>query len=643
MINFFRYYWFTFKVQKVSMEWDILILLPQWKLIINIEVKRGAGLSPLKHAVKQTEFHLDIFRKIFGAHLSSEWKFIKAACTPNLHLTGESNPCDYCTQFILSGSEMLNMSPWIERIIANGSFEVEAPQEYKDLLVGIIGFSSIRQSNELNKLIVDPHEFSKETEFKITNQTSAIQGENEENRHILQELCDTDKESKVKKSKGKKIQSEYLCYMLTPDQLMAVKDPSSLIIIEGDYGCGKTYVLKERTKQCAEKYPGSKIAYINITTDAYRISVNKNIMDIIAENNFKDYSNVDVVTAKDMYDHYSKHRDQLNGVSNSFVIYGGECSLLLKHFLEHSTYDHIFIDEMPPFKKISYELFLTNKTYCVTMKCDIFDDNINEEWIIQMVERYNAKRIILKHNMRNSATIMNLSNCFDRNNVSKKKNLSKANVIPNKNIIGPVCYHYSNIHDLTNFFLVGAAIQKYFPQQKESLVVLNSYLLNAQNLYADLQEYFTTTREIVFLPEDDKYPDYEKHIVEVKEYLENPEGILITDTRSFQGAQARNIIIIADHHRFNIDFHLRNMILRTMSFVIIIYGDEIEESVPGLVRDENLHEYINSGNTEQIFCHNEDDEHRSICHLPFKEQDSDSDLAVTEEKEDEDLEDTKED
>ena len=67
------------------MEWDILIILPQWKFIINIEVKRGAGLNSLKTAAKQADIHLGIFKRIFGAHLSSEWKFTKAACT--VHLT----------------------------------------------------------------------------------------------------------------------------------------------------------------------------------------------------------------------------------------------------------------------------------------------------------------------------------------------------------------------------------------------------------------------------------------------------------------------------------------------------------------------------------------------------------------------------
>ena len=272
---------------------------------------------------------------------------------------------------------------------------------------------------------------------------------------------------------------------------------------------------------------------------------------------------------------------------------------------------------MPPFRKIYLNeyFFLRDKTFCVTMKCDIYNDNINEEWIIQMVKRYKAKRIILKHNMRNTETIMSLSNCFTERIVSKKKELPKADVIPKKNIIGPMCYHYINIHNLDDKLLARAAIRKYFPGQHESkLVLLDCGIRGTQSdLYTSLKKYLSRDRKIVYL----SGADDEKQIGEVKEYLENQEGILITDRMSFHGAQARNIILIADH-RLNRDFNLRNMILRTMSFAIIIHKDE-KQSVPGLVRDDNLHEYIHPGNTEQLFCNNKEQEHRSNCHLPLKE------------------------
>ena len=488
---------------------------------------------------------------------------------------------------------------------------VDYKEEYESLLVGIIGYSSLRQTDTLNKKIKDPQESIQATKEKVT-------------------ASDTFNESIEKDENLSK--SEYMCYMLTPDQLMAIKDPSSHIIIDGDYGCGKTYLLKERAKQCAQKYPDQKIVYINLTSNVYK---GFSIMDIIAENNFKEYNNVDVMTATELKDYYEKHKDE-------FLLYGEDFSLVINRFLKHSTYQHIFIDEMPVFTKVNsrYDIFCLEKMYCVTMKRSNYDYK-NKEWIKQMEERYNAKTILVEHNMRNSEIIVHLSIYFDRislllneaseylvhgNDVSR--NLSRNRLIklielyksiPSKNITGHICYHYHNIHELDRDTLARAAILKYFHHQDEPVVVLHDNSYTTQGLYEKLQKYFSTDRNVVYLPKEKYYTDYERHISEVKGYLGKPEGILVTDIVSFDGAQARNIIIIAES-----DSQLRNMIMRAMSYAIIII-DEDKESVSGIVRDDNLHEYIDPGNTEQLFCKNKRSEHRSICNWPIKDEGSASD------------------
>ena len=88
----------------------------------------------------------------------------------------------------------------------------------------------------------------------------------------------------------------------------------------------------------------------NLTFDAFGYMPDLNMMDMIAKNNFKDYNNVDVVIFKDLKDHFDKHKDELIDIKSLSFLYGGDCSLVINHFLKHSTYHHIFIDEMPPFK-----------------------------------------------------------------------------------------------------------------------------------------------------------------------------------------------------------------------------------------------------------------------------------------------------
>ena len=615
--HFFYYHWYLSQVQDVSMEWDSLIIIPQVKMIINIEVKSGSGINALKKAAKQTNAHQRIFKKIFGAHLSQEWKFVKTAFIPNLFLIC-SEPCENCKKYVIT--DIQKIDDWIKNLLYPRFIFTDEnyKAEYENLLLGIIGYSSLRQTDTLKKKIRDPQEYIQATKSKVTESDTFIEGTIIEN---------VGKDEKLNKS-------EYLCYMLTPDQLMAVKDPSPHIIIDGDYGCGKTYVLKERTKQFADKYPDEKIAYINLTVDRFpdtsdfpdtSLQERYHIMDIIAQHNFKDYNNVDVVTFNDLHDHYKKH--QRGRVSRDFYIHGEECSLVVKDFLVHSTYNHIFIDEIPPFRKVDvkYDFFSADKTYCVTMKYDFYVNNVNKNWITKMEERYDAKRILLKHNMRNSKTIEKLSHYF-----SGYDDKIKGIVIPNNSIPGPDCYHYHDIHLLDKDKLAGAAILKYFPQPNESIVILTNYRLNNDifNLYNRLQNYFLLDRNIVYLPKENKKRRYDIigqiEKLDVKEYLEKPEGILVTDIESFNGAQAQNIIIIAADKFFA--QNMRNLISRAMSSAIIIhnYTDTKKvdfnpvffQSVPGLVRDDNLHEYIHPVNTEQLICNNKDEDHRRNCNWP---------------------------
>ena len=280
---------------------------------------------------------------------------------------------------------------------------------------------------------------------------------------------------------------------------------------------------------------------------------------------------------------------------------------------------------MPPFSQANsrYDLFSPDKTYCITMKCiepERWDKNRNRLWIRQMEEIYNAKTVILKHNMRNSETIANVSTCFDHR---LEVTPIQTSVIPNKNITGPVCYHYHNIHELDEDMLARAAILKYFHESHQPVLILlpNTFASDdTYSFYVKLQKYFSTDRNIVYLPEDGaknklKVTDYEKYMRQMKEYLEEPKGILVTNIYLFHGAQARNKIILADV-RDKVQYeNLRNTIMRTMSFAIIIHIRDIKHSVPGLARDHDLHQFLPPEDTEQLFCNSKTYYHRR-CSLP---------------------------
>ena len=133
-------------------------------------------------------------------------------------------------------------------------------------------------------------------------------------------------------------------FMLNTEQYNAVHNKSSLLVIEGDYGTGKTLVLKERAKMYANENKDEKIAFINLTglmidkkisSDQYTCLT---IMDYIAVIDFDKYHNVQVISCC-----------KLNSVLFS---HEGNCSIeeiiirALETFFVKNSYLHIFIDEM---------------------------------------------------------------------------------------------------------------------------------------------------------------------------------------------------------------------------------------------------------------------------------------------------------
>ena len=81
----------------------------------------------------------------------------------------------------------------------------------------------------------------------------------------------------------------------------------------------------------------------------------------------------------------------------------------------------------------------------------------------------------------------------------------------------------------------------------------------------------------------------------MEEFLKNPKGFLITDITSFNGAQARNIIVYTDEIAGKF---LRNMVLRSLSFLILICEETKVRSSYGLKEDRDLYKFISKDSEE---------------------------------------------
>ena len=90
---------------KFDGEYDFLIVLPNKKCIINVEVKnnrdKNSKNSNLRSAASQMKDHAAYMAKIHGIAISEDWSFVKcAAIMP--HVVDSSKICDHCKSFIVT-------------------------------------------------------------------------------------------------------------------------------------------------------------------------------------------------------------------------------------------------------------------------------------------------------------------------------------------------------------------------------------------------------------------------------------------------------------------------------------------------------------------------------------------------------------
>ena len=95
---FYRYHNFLYEKEFIQQECDSILVLPESKIILNIEVKSGESWNEVKRASKQTKLRHEIFKKAYCSGLSQDWKFVKAVSCPNVE---DKVSCKSCLQFIL--------------------------------------------------------------------------------------------------------------------------------------------------------------------------------------------------------------------------------------------------------------------------------------------------------------------------------------------------------------------------------------------------------------------------------------------------------------------------------------------------------------------------------------------------------------
>ena len=196
----------------------------------------------------------------------------------------------------------------------------------------------------------------------------------------------------------------------------------------------------------------------------------------------------------------------------------------------------------------------------------------------------NAKHVSLTSNFRNSENVVNTSDAIGW----KLSYTTKNYLVPCKNIVGPTNFYYKNLQ-FDNASLAIAAIKKYFSSDlNEPVVILLEDPDHLERFCCFFKKQYTE-RKIIKLSTCDETKDLRQ---ELHSFITKPEGILITNIQTFNGMEARNIIIFNQSKTNDV---LRNLILRAVSVVIFICNNNIHNairSVPGLTEDTNLDKHI---------------------------------------------------
>ena len=132
---------------KHQSEWDFLLVLPEARAIINVEVKNNRDTNSkntnVTKAAEQLEKHALYMARVFGDIFKEPWSFIKVAAI-HPHVVNKDLVCDECKKYVLTEDHDIKaMCDEIGLFKDNRGSEKSFYSDYVDLFNRIVSFSSI--------------------------------------------------------------------------------------------------------------------------------------------------------------------------------------------------------------------------------------------------------------------------------------------------------------------------------------------------------------------------------------------------------------------------------------------------------------------------------------------------------------------
>ncbi len=280
---------------------------------------------------------------------------------------------------------------WIKEIVNDSKLKSydEHESEYTKMLSIVIPMIQKEIKKEKgNKAFIykDSISLSKFTQEKLIETPCIISGEKGSEK--LKELFFThEKQDFIEKLPDK---MKTLIMKPTKEQRDILYSDTTFLLIGGDYGTGKTHMLKLKAGIHAAQDTKNKVAYINLssvrsnepTCEQLRTF---NVMHVIDKHDFKEHPNIDVYSADDLIDH-SQHNEHDDCEFKPWNIFD-----LIDKFLEqknHLNYTLICIDELPC-PRSKEEIKQLKKIVCATLKVE------SEETTDEIIEKLGIKGYFL--------------------------------------------------------------------------------------------------------------------------------------------------------------------------------------------------------------------------------------------------------
>jgi hypothetical protein len=247
----------------------------------------------LKEAALQMARRSQVLKRFHEDILDSNWSYVRVLALPLIsswedHQSSRSRleVCRYCRRFILDVSSHDNLHAWFKKLIAMQPKHFPVDHQYENLLTRIVGFLLVSESEppytklplvrrkqvtrELNEEAVVGTAGGLTSEVPLPEDVEVLRGEAGGEAPAAASL----KKKKAPCERASHLSSLRTVVLWNRGQLSALQGGKKRLILDSDYGCGKTLLLKSAALQLAQKMKsGQKGDIFFISTSAARTQV----------------------------------------------------------------------------------------------------------------------------------------------------------------------------------------------------------------------------------------------------------------------------------------------------------------------------------------------------------------------------------